>query len=360
MKKLNILMVILSAVLSIQGLYAEETLKLADIFTDNMVLQRGKDITIWGWAKPGSKVEILFTQSKDDVLKFAGDKSLVREELAQKPIKDNPMIGKVKISYVEEKPADFKPATKTATADKDGVWEVKLGKYEASFTPTYLAVKSGNETVAIENILIGELWVASGQSNMSWGSTRDKEWERKGLIFNGLRYVDISGDSYEPREKLNTSGWIVCEDGAVDNVSTVAYLFGQYLHRRLKVPVGIIKISMGGSFAREWCSRELLESIDSPTVNETIKKHDEKVKNEPAKRDSRGPSSLFNARFYPFRKLAVAGVIYLQGENEALCGNLPQYWKTFPGVIESYRTAMGARLSIQTRSRIQYCRLYGR
>lgn len=320
---------------------ADKTLRFADIFTDNMVLQRGKDLNCWGLAKPETKVEVLLTQSKDEVLTFAGEEALTRSEAtAKKGSAPNPGIGKVRVAYLEDQPAEFKSVTKTVTSDKDGLWEVKLGKQLATFTPTYLAVKSGDETVAIKNLLIGEVWVASGQSNMSWGNSRDKMWERKGLIFNGLRYVDVSGDSYVPRESLSTNGWIVCEDGSVDNVSSVAYLFGQYLHRRLKVPVGIIKISMGGSFAREWCSRELLEKMDSPTVNENIKKHDEKVKNEPAKRDSRGPCSLFNARFYPFRKLDVAGVIYLQGENEALCGNLPQYWKTFPGVIESYRTAM--------------------
>lgn len=341
MKKIIALTSLIMGLTSINNVNAQQALKFADIFTDNMVLQRGTDIKCWGWAKPGVDVEVMLTQSKEEVLAFVGKKALAQSEKETKTTDNNPKTGKVRIAYVEEDPIDFKTVTKTATADKDGLWEVKLGKQKASFTPKYLAAKSGDESVVLKNILIGEVWVASGQSNMSFGNTRDKMWENKGLIFNGLRFIDVSGDSYTPRESLASSGWIECEDGKVQGLATIPYLFGQNLHRQLKVPVGIIKISMGGSYAREWCDRELLEKMDSPTVNEDIKEHDKKVKNDPSTRDSRGPSSLFNARFYPFRKLDVAGVIYLQGENEALCGDLPQYVKTFPGVIESYRKAMG-------------------
>jgi len=121
----------------------------------------------------------------------------------------------------------------------------------------------------------------------------------------------------------------------------VAYLFAQYLHRRLKVPVGVINIAQGGSFAREWCSRKLLEQMQSPTVTANLAAYDEKHKDEYQGKWRLQPAELYNGRLCPIRHMTVAGVIYMQGENESLSGAVPQYPKTFPGVIESYRTALG-------------------
>lgn len=329
---------------------ATEELSFADVLTDNMVLQRGKPITCWGRAAPGSQVEVLLTQTRESVEAFAGKAALVRPERKIPGKEGNPLIGKVRVAYIEDDPAPFKAVTKKVTADKNGKWETTLGAHAASFTPTYLAARAGDERIAIQNLLIGEVWIASGQSNMEWAWSRDKMWENKGLIFNGIRHAKVRGDSHIPRDSFVDSAvvergaafepWIVCEDGAVDRVSSVAYLFAQYLHRRLKVPVGIINIAQGGSFSREWCARELLEQMGSPTVTESLKQYDAKLVADEKAKYGRGPSTLFNARLYPIRHMTVAGVIYLQGENEALSGDLPQYWKTFPGVIESYRTVL--------------------
>ncbi len=331
-------------VLSCGAVFAGQTLKFADILTDNMVLQRGKEIKCWGTASAGSEVQVLLTQSRDEAERLAGEKALERESSEKKPAKDVPGLGKVKLSYVDEAAAPLKSVTKTVKAGKDGRWEVSLGVHEASFTPTYIAAKSGDESVAIQNLLIGEVWIASGQSNMSWGNSRANMWEKRGMVFPGIRFARVGGDSYEPRESFAGEGksapWIVCEDGAVGGVSAIGYIFGQYLHRQLKVPVGVVVISQGGSFAREWCSREVLEKMDSPTVDAGLKAYDEKANADEAPKSWRGPASLFNARLYPIRKMAVAGVIYMQGENESLCGAVPQYVKTFPGVIKSYRDAL--------------------
>lgn len=104
--------------------------------------------------------------------------------------------------------------------------------------------------------------------------------------------------------------------------------------------MGIVNIAQGGSFAREWCSREVLEKLGSPTVDAMLTEFAEKQKVAEAVSWRGGPAELFNARFHPIRKLRVAGIIYMQGENESLCGALPQYPKTMPGVIRSYREAL--------------------
>jgi sialate O-acetylesterase len=329
---------------------ADEALRFADVLTDNIVLQRNKPITCWGWTAPGNQVEVLFTRSRDRVEAFAGKAALERPEQKPGGKAANPLIGQVRVGYIEDAPATLEPVTRKVTADASGRWETTLGKHEASFTPTYLAARSGDTRIAIQNLLIGEVWIASGQSNMEWSGTRDKMWENKGLILNGIRYAKVRGASTSTRESfvddaavkkgLAFEPWIVCEDGAVDRVSTVAYLYAQYLHRRLKVPVGIINIAQGGSFAREWCSRELLEKMDSPTVDAHLADFAEKQKVEESVNWRGGPTELYNARLYPIRKMTVAGVIYMQGENESLCGALPQYVKTFPGVIQSYREAI--------------------
>ena len=327
-----------------QSAPGEQTLAFADILADNMVLQRGEPVVCWGRAKPGAQVEILLTQSRADAADLAGEAALNRPE--EKPFTpSSSAIDTVHIAYVEEHPAPFQAVRKTVRADATGHWKTTLGVHKASFTPAYLVAKSLDESAAIQNLLIGEVWIASGQSNMAFGNTHDKMWENHGLIFNGVRIARIGGDAGEPQERLigvnNNFSWMVCRDGAVDRVSTIPYLFAQYLHRRLKVPVGMINIAEGGTYAREWCDRTVLEKIDSPTLKHQMAIHDKKIVDDPQAKNSRGPASLFNARVYPIRQLPVAGVIYFQGENEALTGDVPQYPKTFPGVIASFRTALG-------------------
>lgn len=349
MKRLIVAMVLCLSALAAHSVSAQQALKFADVLTDNMVLQRGREVNCWGTAPAGSKVELLLTQSREEAAAFVGEDALKRPD--ESAPKLNSGIAKVRLAYIEDEPATFRAVKKTVTADKDGKWETTLGVHEASFIPTYLAARAADARVAIQNLLIGEVWIASGQSNMEWAWTRDKMWENKGLLFNGVRYAKVRGASTSPRESFVGDSdvgkgaafepWIVCEDGAVDSVSTVAYLFAQNLHRRLKVPVGIINIAQGGSFAREWCSRELLEQMGSPTVNAQLADFDAKPVDGGAVNWRGGPTELYNARLYPIRKLTTAGVIYMQGENESLCGDNPQYVKTFPGVIQSYRDAIG-------------------
>lgn len=336
--------------LTVNAWAGDTELTFADILTDNMVLQRGRPIVLWGTAPPESDVEVLLTQSRDEAVAFVGEDALARPETkpSQEP---HPAIGKVRLAYIEDRTAAFKSVTTRVRAGDDGRWEATLGEQAATFVPTYLAARAGDECIAIQNLLIGEVWIASGQSNMEWAWTRDKMWENKGLVFNGLRYAKVRGASVSPRDSFVGNAtvergaafepWIVCEDGNVDAVATIPYLFGQYLHRRLKVPVGVINVAQGGSFGHEWCSRELLERMNSPTVDALLSAFDAKQNGENEVKWRGAPTELYNARLYPIRKLVVAGVIYMQGENDSLSGTLAQYVKTFPGVIQSYREAFG-------------------
>ena len=332
---------LLALILSVTGYASSEvTLRFSNVLTDNMVLQRDQDLTIWGWAKAHSEVEVLLTQSRQDVLDMVGEGALERKPGRTIKVNEHPKLGKVKIAYEELDRADFLVTRRKAKTDKDGKWILNLGVHRTSFTPTYLAAKSGDEGVAIKNLLIGEVWIASGQSNMRWRG-RANLWESQGLLPNAVRYASHQAGSSKPQEKIpNPINWAPAQDGVASGFSSVPYFFGKFLHEQLKVPVGVINIAQGGSFSSEWCSREVLDSMDSELIARDLKNYDKRF-DAPEFKGDRGPATMFNARFFPIRHMSAAGVIYLQGENEALSGSLIQYQKTFPGVIESYRKAMG-------------------
>jgi hypothetical protein len=107
---------------------ADQALRLADVLTDHIVLQRGKDVTCWGWAEPGSKVEVLLTQSRDEAAAFAGEDSLKRPEGVRRSKEPHPAIGNVRVAYIEDGPADFGAVTRSVTTGEDGRWEASLGE----------------------------------------------------------------------------------------------------------------------------------------------------------------------------------------------------------------------------------------
>ena len=88
-----------------------------------------------------------------------------------------------------------------------------------SFTPKYLAVCCGPQRVGFQNILIGEVWITAGQSNMAWAGARENIWEKEGLIFNGVRYTTHSDTWYRPKDDLAArADWLVCEDGTLSRL----------------------------------------------------------------------------------------------------------------------------------------------
>ena len=327
--------------LSVQVGLAAPPLRFAHIFNDNMVVQRDQDLSVWGWAKAGAEVEILLTQSREEAIAFAGKEALERVEHRRVTKKDNPKIPHVRIAYQEESPSRLVSIRGTVTANARGEWTTTLGTLKATFIPVFLAARSGTEGVAIQNLLIGEVWIASGQSNMRRGG-RENLWESHGLLPNAVRYASHQARNSTPQETIEQPViWNMAEDGIAQTFSSIPYFFGKFLHEQLKVPVGIINIAQGGSQSIEWCSRDVLEKADSPLISKMLADYDRKLKEDPDATGIIGPTNLYNARLYPIRHLNVAGVIYLQGETEALSNGLVAYQKTFPGVIQSYREALG-------------------
>ncbi|MCE9603623.1 MAG: DUF1080 domain-containing protein [Planctomycetia bacterium] len=307
---------------------------LASVFTDHAVLQRELVVPVWGKGTPGEKLTV----------EFAGQ-------------------------------------SLPATVDKDGRWQVKLAPLSASAESRTLVVKDeqGAEVVARKDILVGEVWLCSGQSNMGFklfGSN------------NGLKAAEAAGDAQlrlfnaqarvavEPSDSIG-GGWAIDSKENAGAFSGVAYFFGLELRKKLGVPVGLIKSSVGGTVAEAWTSRGDLES--NPTLKPLLDKylqhlgwHPENLAkyqtNEPkvmkeyaeavAKAKAEGkpeprkpappvdpstninsPTLLYNGSIAPFIPYAIRGVIWYQGESNSHRGK--EYQTLFPAMITGWRRAWG-------------------
>lgn len=196
------------------SVYANVT--LPRIFSDNMVLQRNTLIPVWGRAKPSEKVEVKFNNQ-----------------------------------------------TKKIKADKTGKWIVKLDSENAG-GPYELFVK-GNNTIQIKNVLVGEVWICSGQSNMAFtvSEVSNAEKEMNDAEYPFIREFAVEKDiSSFPKEDLKGGKWKVCNKSTVGDYTAVGYFFAKNIYEELKIPIGLIHSSWGGTDSESWTSREAFESSD--------------------------------------------------------------------------------------------------
>ena len=351
--------------------------RLARIFADNMVLQQGKPVAVWGWAKPGADVSVTLTQDS---------KVAPRDE----PRGDDGRYS-VTVKYVEKNPPKLETKTVEAKAAANGRWLVKFDPVRASFQTTWIIAKSGDESLVVRNVLIGELWVCAGQSNMGWSNFNRKDREAASADFPALRYIAWEDSWYKPLADISDRrkpNWRECTSGSAQDFAAVPYLFGMYLHRYLKTPVGVINVARGGTLGQTWCMRSELDNIDNRIIKTVLKEYDsetavwdnpEKIeqmtaawkmacrtieaehekkaakaraegKKPPRLRLPRPPSDprsgwsppagLSNATIMPIRSLAIRGVLYYQGENNNFM-KWTRYEHTFPKVPVSFRKAFG-------------------
>lgn len=212
MKKSVLLMILLLAAL--QSIYAE--VSLPKIFADNMVLQRNVLIPVWGWADANEKIEVSFRQQ----------------------------VKKVK-------------------ADKTGRWMVWLDA-EAAGGPFEIVIK-GKNTLQIKDVLVGEVWICSGQSNMEWNVARslNAQQEIAAADYPYIRHIKISRTiSSLPKKDFAAGSWQTCNPSTVGEFTAVGYFFAKRLYDSLKVPVGLINSSWGGTNIETWISREAFENSD--------------------------------------------------------------------------------------------------
>lgn len=207
MKRLAWLVLLLPVSLSAQ-------LKVANVFGDHMVLQRNKPIKVWGWNTANEKVEV--------------------------------QLGNETVS------------TKT---NKDGTWELFLPERAASNSALVLKVKDTNEEVDFEDVLVGEVWLCSGQSNMEFKVRQviDAEDEIAAANHPQIRHITIPrAVSFQPERDFEDQEWKICNSENVGDFTAVGYFFARKIQKELGVPVGLVHSSWGGSMVETWISKEAL------------------------------------------------------------------------------------------------------
>lgn len=192
-------------------------LKLARLFSDHVVLQRQKSIPVWGWAKPNETVDVSLSNQ-----------------------------------------------TKTTQADSNGKWSVNLSPMEAG-GPFELKVSASSGNVTIKDVLIGEVWVCSGQSNMEWTVKQADNFktERKDSNYPMIRHFYVSHIvETEPQSDLKTGEWKISSPETVGDFTAVGFFFARQIYQKNKIPIGLVHSSWGGSQVEGWISKEGMLSSD--------------------------------------------------------------------------------------------------
>ncbi|RAW00988.1 sialate O-acetylesterase [Pseudochryseolinea flava] len=323
----------LIALLLVFTTHAFGQVKVAGVFGDHMVLQRGMPVPIWGWSQPGEQITVNFNKQKQS--------TVTRE---------------------------------------DGRWEMNLPAMKAG-GPFSLNV-NGSTTVVFRDVYIGDVWLCSGQSNMDMTVAReDRYWcgvfnEAQEVATANYPLIRVFDVPFHPTDTLQAnviSSWEICSPNTVGHFSATAFFFARELYNRYKIPIGLITSAYGASTAEAWTSNEKLQSHPqlkflleeyaakcnaydtSKYAQEKYKSAYEKwktesiaaiaagkdkprePKNPDPKKDQHSPAVLFNGMVAPLIPFAIKGAIWYQGESNGPTAKI--YDKLMQALIENWRVA---------------------
>jgi sialate O-acetylesterase len=217
----------------------------------------------------------------------------------------------------------FRGKSAAATADDMGRWIIDIPAGDAG-GPFEMTIK-GNNTILYKNVLVGEVWICSGQSNMEWTvggcDKTDKDYASKAPHNPMLRMFKVKKNPQAEPLSATAGTWTDAKPETVNSFSAVGYFFGRNLQEDLKVPVGMIDSSWGGTRIETWMSKEALESVG--------------IKDPPKKLSANSASALYNGMIYPFLNYRVKGAIWYQGESNA--SQAFKYRTLLPRLIENWR-----------------------
>ncbi|MBQ8607932.1 MAG: hypothetical protein IJ417_07070 [Bacteroidaceae bacterium] len=266
---------------------------LPKVISDNMVLQQGKKVNIWGEAAPGERVIVKFQRQ-----------------------------------------------TKKTVADEQGRWSVQLDELKATHKPQQMTVRGKKNTIRLKNILIGEVWLASGQSNMEYSMNNHpkyakakkgnpnrlkEEFEQANSPIIRLMYVkkELKSDT------LPSNGWQTLSQETLAPMSAAGYFFAKRLVEELDVPVGIISTSWGGTRIETWTPEEAY--AESPLFKEKLKEH---------KIDGHRVGERFYKMVEPMIPFTLKGFLWYQGESNLIdLGPTDNYYDKKKTLIECWRKA---------------------
>ncbi len=297
---------------------AQADVQLPNIFSDSMVLQRGQENRVWGRADAGEKVTVTIADQSHQT-----------------------------------------------TADADGNWQVMLAPLQVG-DPLELTVKGNNE-IKFGDVLVGEVWICSGQSNMAMtvGGSNDADLEQAAAQFPQIRMINFPRvGTQDPVWTHDGSSWMVCSPETVGKFSAVGYFFGRQLYQTIDVPIGLINNAWGGSACEAWINRDLLNTDPDyqPMLErwQTMQKTYEALQAKPSLNDAEkkqladlkkqlsgnhNPSNIYNGVLKSHLGYGIRGAIWYQGESNA--GRAYQYRTLFPLMISNWRDEWGqGRLSV--------------
>tara|TARA_B110000259_G_C14033617_1_gene407969 strand:- start:3475 stop:4833 length:1359 start_codon:yes stop_codon:yes gene_type:complete len=261
---------------------------MGPLFSDDMILQRESQVPIWGLASPNEKVTIL---------------------------------------------SSWNNRTASTKADNQGNWIVKIETPLAG-GPYEINISSGDSVLNYSNVLIGEVWIASGQSNMQmalYGGGKEPVFGSIDMIAqannSNIRLFTVRHRSSETPKKDLNGKWLVSSPSNVSGFSAVAYSFANYLNKVLDIPIGIIHSSWGGSPAEAWTDQKTLNNIFEKS--EIRNRHKDKAIHH-------NPSGLFNAMINPLIPFKIRGAIWYQGESNV--GRANNYTKLMNNMIDGWRS----------------------
>lgn len=324
-------------------------LRVHNLYQSNMVIQRSKPVDVWGWSKPGDEV----------VVTFAGN-------------------------------------TATGAADEAGKWTATLPAMEADSNPANMTIAGKDGKILLENILVGDIWVLGGQSNMQWGigGANEGNLEVVSANFPNIRMLTIP-KIFGPELKTNfpraeqfsrltgeeqyAGDWQICTPETVGSMSAIGYVMARRIHMATQVPIGIVDTSRGGTTVEAWTPLARLRKLESPEVKARLAEADEQLaayspeadlQKQIAKFEARvaqmkkegkdtsnmerpttpnpGPSAThkipgncYSSVISPIAGFAVKGAIFHQGYNNCFQGvrGARMYRAVFPEMIRAWREA---------------------
>lgn len=270
------------------SLNSSANISLPNIFSDNMVLQRNADVKIWGWAKPGEQVTVTNTWNSEEV------------------------------------------QVKTPNS---GYWELFISTPDVKGTQEVTI--SGYTKVILKNVLLGEVWLVSGQSNMEWSFNAGIDHQEEALAMaenSQIRLFSVEHRSAKYPQQDLAGKWEVSNSESMKDFSAIAFFFGNKLNKELKgVPIGLINSSWGGTPAEVWMPEEVI--AEKPELSKAAKLLPD-VEWGPNK-----PGNLYNAMIAPLIPFQLAGILWYQGESNV--DNADYYENIFSNLIISWRKKWG-------------------